>query len=70
MSGSEQLSVTVRWVNKNYEVHEDTLGLIELSDTRAATIFREVKDVLLKCPLLIAQCRGQAYDGASNMSVE
>lgn len=68
VSRSEQLSVTVRWVSKTYEVHEDTLGLKELSDTKAATIFKEVKDLLLKCPLSIAQCRGQAYDGASNMS--
>ena len=49
-------------------MHEDTLGLKELSDTKAATIFKEVKDLLLKCPLSIAQRRGQAYDGASNMS--
>ena len=41
----------------------------ELSDTKAATIFKEVKDLQLKCSLSIAQCRGQAYDGASNMSV-
>ena len=68
VSQSEQLSVTVRWVSKTYEVHEDTLGLKELSDTKAATIFKEVKDLLLKCSLSIAQCRGQAYDGASNMS--
>ena len=27
-----------------------------------------MKDVLLRCSLSITQCRGQAYDGASNMS--
>ena len=41
---------------------------MKICDTKAATIFKEVKDLLLNCPLLIAQCKGQGYDGASNMS--
>lgn len=27
-----------------------------------------IKDVLIRCSLPLSQCRGQAYDGASNMS--
>ena len=26
-----------------------------------------IKDVLVRCALSLAQCRGQGYDGASNM---
>ena len=68
VSGMEQVSVSVCWVDNCYEVHEDLLGLKELPDTKAVTIHREVKDVLIRCPLSISHCRGQAYDGASNMS--
>ena len=68
VSGTEQVSISVRWVNSCYEVHEDLLGLKELPDTKAVTIHHKVKEFLVKCPLSISQCRGQAYDGASNMS--
>ena len=68
VSGTEQLSVSIRWVSKSYEVHEDVLGIKELPDTKAATILHEVNNVLVRCTLSITQCRGQAYDGASNMS--
>lgn len=65
---NEQMSFSVRWVDKNYDIHEDTLGLIQLPNTRAETIFSAIKDVLIRCSLPSSQCRGQAYDGASNMS--
>jgi len=55
-------------VSKNYEVHEDVLGVKELPDTRVVTIHHEVKDILVRCMLSITQCKGQAFDGASNMS--
>lgn len=68
VSGTEQLSVSIRWVSKKYEVHEDILGVKELPNTKAATIRHEVNDILVRCSLSITQCRSQAYDGASNMS--
>jgi len=55
-------------VSKIFEVHEDVLGVKELPDTRAVTIHHEVNDILVRCMLSITQCRGQAFDGASNMS--
>jgi len=68
MPCTEQLSVAIRWVNKKYQVHEDTLGLKELRDTKAETIHHKIKDILILCALPIFQCRGQVYNGASNMS--
>ena len=68
VSRTEQLSITIRWVDKEYQVHEDTLGLKELRDTKAITIHHEIKDVLIRCSLPVSQCRRQAYDGANNMS--
>ena len=35
VSHNEQMSISIRWVNTNYDVHKDTLGLIQLSNTRA-----------------------------------
>ena len=68
VSRTEQLSVTIQWVDKTYQVHEDTLGLKELWDTKAETIHHEIKDILIRCTLPVSQCRAQAYDGASNMN--
>ena len=66
---NEQMSVSVRWVdNSSYDIRERTLGLIQLPNTAAETIFRAAKDILIRCSLPINQCRGQAYDGAANMS--
>ena len=68
ISHNEQMSLSVRWVDDSYEIYERTLGLIQLPNTTAETIFLAAKDVLIRCSLPINQCRGQAYDGASNMS--
>ena len=65
---NEQMSLSIRWVDHSYEIHEYTLGLIQLPNTKAQTIFLTIKDVLIRCSLLFNRCRGQAYDGASNMS--
>ena len=60
--------VTIRWTDDSYGIHEDTLGLIQLPNTKAHAIFDIIKDILIRCALPISQCRGQAHDGASNMS--
>jgi len=55
VSGTEQVSVSVRWGDNCYEVHEDFLGLKELPDTKVMmTIHHEVKEFLIKCPLSIS----------------
>ena len=38
-----------------------------LPDTFANALVTEIKDVLSRCNLSLAMCRGQAYDGAANM---
>jgi len=68
VSHNEQMSISIRWVDTDYDVHEDTLGLIQLPNTRAETIFSAIKDILIRCSLHMKQCCGQAYDGAANMS--
>ncbi len=55
-------------MDSSYEVQEAAIGLLQLPDTKAFTLFSVVKDCLLRCSLPITNCIGQAYDGASNMS--
>ena len=38
-----------------------------MPDTKAETLFKVIKDLLIRCDLPLALCRGQAYDGAANM---
>ncbi|XP_078679480.1 zinc finger MYM-type protein 1-like [Branchiostoma floridae x Branchiostoma belcheri] len=64
---NEQLNISVRYVDQEYAVHEDSLGLYQLSATDAATITSAIKDTLLRTGLPLHLCRGQAYDGAANM---
>ena len=40
---NEQMYISIRWVDTNYDVHEDTLGLIQLPNTRAETKFSAIK---------------------------
>lgn len=68
ITNKEQLSVSIRWVGEDYAIHEDPLGLVQVPKTDAATLTSAIKDVLIRCALPLSQCRGQAYDGASNMS--
>ena len=64
---TEQLNLSFRWVSDDYEVHEDPIGLYRVPDTKAETLFKVIKDILIRCNLPLALCRGQAYDGAANM---
>ena len=64
---TEQLNLSIRWVSDSYEVHEDPIGLCRVPDTKAETLFKVLKDLLIRCNLPLALCRGQAYDGAANM---
>lgn len=64
---TEQLNVSIRWVRDDNEVYEDSIGLFRLPNTKAETLFNFIKNLLIRCNLQLASCRGQAYDGAANM---
>ena len=67
ISNQEQLTICIRWVNKELQAHEDFLGFYNVPDIGAETIVSAIKDVLLKLQLSLVNCRGQCYDGARNM---
>ena len=60
-------NISIRYVDNDYNVHEDRIGLFVLPNTGAETITSVVKDILLRCTLPIDLCRGQGYDGAAVM---
>ena len=64
----EQMCVVIRWVDEAYDIYEDPIGLLQVPRTDSGTLTSGLKDVLVRCILSLSQCRGQAYDGASNMS--
>ena len=67
-SNKEQLIICIRCIDKHLEVSEDFLVFFfNIPDTGAETIVSVIKDVSLKLQLSLAYCRGQCYDGASNM---
>ena len=64
---AEQLNLSIRWLSDDYDVHEDPVGLCRVPDTKAETLFKVITDLLIRCDLPLAMCRGQAYDGTANM---
>ena len=68
ISNKEQLVICCRWVDESYNIHEDPLGLFQISSCTADSIVAHIKDALIRCVLLLNNCRGQSYDGAAAMS--
>ena len=67
ISNKEQLTICIRWVDKELEAHEDFLRFHNVPGIGAETIVSAIKAVFLKLQLSLVNCRGQCYDGASNM---
>ena len=63
----EQLNLSIRWVNDDYGVNEDPVGLFSVPDTTSNTLTKVIQDMLKRCSLPLSLCRGQANDGAANM---
>lgn len=68
LSNTEQMVLCLRYVDNNLEVHEELIGLYSLESTSADVVVTAIKDILLRMNLTINNCRGQCYDGGSNMS--
>ena len=47
VSHKEQMSISIRWVDMDYTIHEDTLCLVQLENTRAETLFSVLNDFLI-----------------------
>lgn len=67
-SNNEQMCIAIRWITEDYDIREDPIGLFQVPKTDSDTLTTALRDVLVRCIPPLSKCRGQAYDGASNMS--
>ena len=68
VSNVEQVVICLRWVNENFEVREEFVGLFEVASTGAEVIYAAITDVLLRFNLAFLKVCGQCYNGAAAMS--
>ena len=64
----EQMVFCLRYVDDSLQAHEEVIGLHSMEITSAENIMTTMKDILLRMDLKLDNCRGQCYDGASDMS--
>ena len=69
VSNKDQVVVCLRWVDDNFEVHDDFAGLCQVDSTGAENIYHVITNVFLHLNLTISKVRGQCYNVASAMSV-
>ena len=67
ISNHEQLTFCLRWVDSNMAANEDFIGFYEVPNIKSETIFTAINDILARLGMSLDDCRGQCYDGASNM---
>ena len=67
ISNREQLTLCLRWTDDDLKAHEGFIGFYEIPDIKAETITSAIKDALIRLQLSLDNCRGQCYDGTSNM---
>ena len=70
ISIKEQMSVCLRYVNKEGQVREHFLGLVHVSSTNALSLKLALESLLETYNLSLSRVRDQGYDGASNMQGE
>ena len=69
IANKEQFTICIRWVDSSLQDHEDFIGLHEVDNIGADNLAFHIKDTyLLRMTVDLSICRGQCYDGASNMS--
>lgn len=68
ISGEEQESICVRYVDQDFNVHEEFLGFYQTNSTTGAQLARLIEDALCRLNLPLARLRGLAFDGAANMA--
>ena len=67
-SNHEQVTIVLRWVTEDFQVHEEFIGLYKVPSIDAETLTTTIKDTFMRLNLSLAKVRGQCYDGASAMS--
>lgn len=68
VSGQEQESICIRYVDEHLNSHETFFGLYSVESTSGESISTVIFDVLIRLNLPLDNLRAQTYDGAANMS--
>lgn len=69
MSTKEQLSICIRYFDKaTFEIREDFIMFVDVVNLSGENIAQKIFKTLESLDINISDCRGQAYDGGSNMS--
>lgn len=68
VSEAEQFALSLCWVDSDYVIYEDFVGLIEVDQTDAKTLMETLRLALIALNVPLENCHGQAFDGASNMA--
>ena len=67
-SNDEQFVLCLRSVHDDLVPHKDLIGLYKVPNICADTLASWIRDALIRMNLSMNKCRGQCYDGASNMA--
>jgi len=68
VAGKQQLGICLRWVDKDFFIHEDFVGLYEVNKADACHLSTFLLDVLTRFNIDVHSLRGQGYDGTAVMS--
>lgn len=64
----EQLSLIIRFIDKDFCIHEKTLGCFHLLNSNADSLCQEIQKIVTENHLDLNMRIAQCYDGASVMS--
>ena len=67
VSNHEQLVICIRWIDYNFEPHEDMIEFYQVEGIKSETLFKSIKDALNRMDIPLTDCRGHCCNGASNM---
>lgn len=62
VSNIEQVVLCLRWVDDNFDAHEEFIGLYKVDSICSDSLVALIKDALLRMNLTIRKVRGQCYD--------
>ena len=68
LANIKKVALVIRSVNDNLAVTENVIGLYKTESIESTPLVSIIKDVQLQINMKVKYCRGQCYDGASNMT--
>ena len=66
-SSNEQFLICFICVDKDFNTHENFIGIYDVNNIKADSLVTVIKDVLIRLNIPLSNARGQCYDGAKNM---